>query len=345
MFKRNGKEFYNRMNLKNTYIDNKILKLSPALKDYIWGGKRLKEEYGKKSETEIVAESWELSCHKNGMTRIIGGKYDGLTLGDVISCARECGEDWLGTNCKAFKAFPLLIKLIDANNSLSVQVHPDDIYAKCHENGGNGKTEVWYVVEAAPDAELIYGLACDVTKDEFKTAIENNELKKYLKSVKVKAGDVFFVEAGLIHAIGKGIVICEIQQNSDTTYRVYDWGRMGADGKPRELHIEKALDVMTLTKNEVRDFSPELIFEKDGVKEYKIADCNYFNVKKREQTKQTEIATDGNSFVALTFLKGSGYIESENEKVEFTKGESVFIPAVPDRYIISGKCEYLITAV
>ena len=325
--------------------NNKILKLSPALKDYIWGGKKLKEEYGKKGDTEIVAESWELSCHKNGMTLIKGGKYDGLTLSDAISCARERGEDWLGTDCKAFKDFPLLIKLIDANNSLSVQVHPDDIYAKCHENGGNGKTEVWYVVEATPDAELIYGLSCDVTKDEFKTAIENNELKPYLNSVKVKAGDVFFVEAGLIHAIGKGIVICEIQQNSDTTYRVYDWGRMGADGKPRELHIEKALDVMTLTKNEVRDFSPELIIEKNGVKEYKIADCNYFKVKKREQNEQTEIITDGSSFTALTFLKGSGYVEAENEKVEFTKGESIFIPAVPDKYTISGKCEYLITTV
>ena len=212
---------------------NKILKLEPAYKDYVWGGEKLKKEYNKNSPYEKTAESWELSCHKNGLTRVSGGELDGLTLCDAIERFRSEGVDILGKNCEKFSDFPVLIKLIDANASLSIQVHPDNEYASEHENGGYGKTEVWYVVTADEGAELVYGFCRDVTREELREAILKNELPPLLNSVPVKAGDVFFVPAGLLHAIGKGILICEIQQNSDTTYHVYDWGRVGADGKPR----------------------------------------------------------------------------------------------------------------
>lgn len=193
------------------------------------------------------------------MSFVSGGKYDGKSLKEAIYEAKSEGKDFLGTNCRMQEQFPILIKLIDANDSLSIQVHPDDNYARKNENGSLGKTEVWYVAEAEPDAELVYGFSKDVTKEEIKDAILKNELKLYLNRIKVKAGDVFFVRAGLIHAIGKGVVICEIQQNSDTTYRVYDWGRTDKNGKSRELHIEKALDVLCLSKEEETDFSPEPI--------------------------------------------------------------------------------------
>ena len=208
-----------------------------------------------------------------------------------------------------------------------------------------GKTEVWYVVDAEPDAELIYGFSKAVTKAEIKEAISKNELKPYLNSVKVKAGDVFFVRAGLLHAIGKGILICEIQQNSDTTYRVYDWGRKGKDGKPRELHIEKALDVLCFSKEEKTDFSPELTAENEDVKDYQVADSEYFKVIKRKQKKESILKTDGTSFLCLTFLRGEGKIVSQGNEESYRKGDSFFLPAIKNEYKIFGKGEFLVTSV
>lgn len=322
-----------------------ILKLNPCFKNYIWGGDKLKKEYNKKTPYDVTAESWELSCHPNGLTRISGGEYDGKTLKEVLENEAASGRNPLGTKSGAFKQFPVLIKLIDANDRLSIQVHPDDDYALKNENGSFGKTEVWYVVDAKPDAELIYGFLKNVTKEEIKNAITKNELSPYLNSVKVKAGDVFFVRSGLLHAIGKGTLICEIQQNSDTTYRVYDWGRVGNDGKPRELHIEKALDVMCLSKEENTDFSAKPIHFGEDFTDYSVADCKYFKVIKREQKNKTEIKTDGTSFLCLTFLNGDGKIISKNSEIDFSHGDSFFIPAYENAYTISGKSTFLITSI
>ncbi len=320
-------------------------KLIPAYKDYLWGGKKLNEEYHKTSPFDITAESWELSCHPNGPSRISGGKYDGQTLEQAITAAKNSGENWLGKNAESFDQFPVLIKLIDANNSLSIQVHPDDDYAFQHENGSYGKTEVWYVVDAEPGAELIYGFCRDMTKAEFREAIVKNDLKPYLNCVPVHPGDVFFVRSGLLHAIGKGILICEIQQNSDTTYRVYDWGRVGADGKPRQLHIDRALEVSCLKKETETNFSPNRISEQDGVKTFAIADCKYFKVEKKEQTALSHLTTDGSSFAAVTFVKGDGTISSADGKTAFQQGDSFFLPATPETYTISGNCQFLVTTV
>ena len=215
--------------------------LKAPCKDYLWGGNRLRE-FGKESDADKIAESWELSCHPDGESVIASGDYAGMTLPAFLAAHPEAA----GESCRDFERFPVLIKLIDAHDNLSVQVHPDDAYALAHE-GEYGKTEMWYIVDAEPGAELLYGFARDVTKEEFRRAIEENTLLDLVRHVPVRPGDVFFIPAGTLHAIGKGILIAEIQQNSNTTYRVYDYGRVGKDGKPRELHIAKALDVTRLT--------------------------------------------------------------------------------------------------
>lgn len=216
-----------------------LLKLAPCFKDYLWGGRRLVEEYNKQYSGEILAESWELSCHPDGPSVIINGQYAGKTLQEYIDTE---GKDVLGENCRRFKEFPILTKFIDAKDNLSIQVHPDNRYALKNE-GQYGKTEMWYVMDAGEDAYLYYGFKQEISREEFARRIEEDTLLDVLNSVRVQKGDVLFIEAGTIHAIGKDILIAEIQQNSNITYRVYDYGRTGKDGKKRDLHIEKALAV------------------------------------------------------------------------------------------------------
>ncbi len=323
----------------------KPLRLTPAFKDYIWGGDILKKEYGKNTPYEITAESWELSCHEDGESRISGGEFDGKTLSDVIEHYKKQGINITGTNCDRFDRFPVLNKLIDANSSLSVQVHPTDAYANEHENGSYGKTEVWYVVDAKPGATLVYGMAKDMTKEEFLEAIQSNTLTECLNSVPVKAGDVFFVESGLVHAIGPGILICEIQQNSNTTYRVYDWGRVGADGKPRELHVEKAVAVSRLTKETKTDFSPKLISEENGVRIYDVASCYYFTAKKYVAENGLVLHTTPASFSCITILNGEGTITAGEESLPYYKGDTFFFAAQDAEMKISGACEFLETTI
>ena len=213
-----------------------VLKLLPAYKDYLWGGHRLVDEYNKEYDGDILAETWELSCHPDGPSRIANGRYAGKTLEEYIEAE---GKGVLGTHCRRFRDFPILIKFIDAKQDLSVQVHPDNRYALKNE-GQYGKTEMWYVVDAGEDATLYYGFKEEISKEEFAERIENDTVLDVLNKVPVQKGDVLFIESGTIHAIGADILIAEIQQNSNVTYRVYDYGRVGKDGKKRDLHIEKA---------------------------------------------------------------------------------------------------------
>ena len=248
---------------KPTNIQQKGIIMTPFLlkapvKDYIWGGTKLRELFGKESDTERLAESWELSCHPDGECIIDGGEFGGIKLSDFISAHPEA----VGSSFKSGDSFPVLVKLIDAKNDLSVQVHPCDEYAHKYEND-NGKTEMWYIISADQGAELVYGFKEKITKDEFRRAVEDNTLMDKVNRVPVRQGDVFFIEPGTLHAIGKGILIAEIQQSSNVTYRVYDYGRLGADGKPRQLHIEKALEV---TNTEPADHRrPVYGIELDGV--------------------------------------------------------------------------------
>ena len=235
------------------------LLFKPVLKSYIWGGKNL-EEYGRTlPETGVAAESWEISSHKDGMSYITNGIYAGNALQDVLELL---GEELVGArNSWAINRgnFPLMVKLLDANKRISVQVHPDDEYAGQHEGNELGKSEMWVVLEAKPDAAIMYGLSEHITQKEFSQAIRSGNLEEFLNRLPTEKGDFVCIPAGTIHSILGGAVLAEIQQNSNTTYRVYDWDRVGSDGQPRALHIEKALDVINFNQVGCQLPTPELI--------------------------------------------------------------------------------------
>ncbi len=293
------------------------LKLSPVCKEIIWGGTKLKTEFGKVCDLEKVAESWELTARYDGMNTIVNGEYAGMTI-----------AEYLGD--KADK-FPLLIKLIDACDKLSIQVHPDDEYAQTNE-GEFGKTEMWYIVDAEPGAQLVYGLE-NYNKDTFAAAAKEGTLEQYLHYVDVHPGDVFFIPAGCVHAIGAGILIAEIQQSSNVTYRVYDYNRRGKDGQLRPLHVEKALDVIIdYTEDQIN-----AIRYSDGYFEGALANCKYFRVE-RYVGDITLNVSEG--FMHVLCLSGEGTIGGE----PIAKGDSYFLPAGMGAVEVKGNAE-IITSV
>ena len=296
----------------------KIEKLYPECKDYIWGGNKLKSEYGKATEKSPCAESWELSFHKDGLTRLENGK----TLMESLT------EKDLGENLKDFPFFPVLNKFIDAKQNLSVQVHPSDEYALKNENSF-GKTEMWYIVEAEQGAGIYLGFNREVSKEEFEKAIVENRLTELLNFYQVKAGDCYFIPAGTIHAIGEGCLIYEIQQNSNLTYRVYDYGRKDKNGNQRELHIDKALKVTNLNKFEPITF--------DGC----LGKSEYFTVSKIIVNGVTQLFADEKSFNAITCVKGSAVIGGQG----INKGDTFFVPANYGEYKINGNAEIILTKV
>lgn len=314
----------------------KILKLSPTIKDYIWGGTRLSREFEMVSFTDRQAEAWVLSCHGDGECIIENTDFKGRTLSDVL---KNEGKDYLGTNCKKYENFPILIKLIDAKDNLSVQVHPDDEYALRVE-GEYGKTEAWYIMDCDDEAEIIYGFKNDITKEEFRKSIEENTLTDYVNRVKVKKGDIFFIEAGTLHAICKGILLAEVQQNSNTTYRVYDYGRL-QNGKPRELHVEKALDVTSTKALDASGKPMGETVEKDGYSETLLTKCDIFSMKRLDITEKAEVIADEKSFVSLVALEGNGVVMHEDTCVTLYKGESLFIPACFGKVEILGSVTVL----
>ena len=303
------------------------LKLRPTCKDYLWGGNRLKTEFGKQSEKEIIAESWELSCHPDGISTIAEGRYRGETLARYLE---EQGKSLLGRNCEQFGNFPLLIKLIDARKDLSVQVHPDNAYAMRTEHQ-QGKTEMWYVVDCESGASLFYGLASEQTKEELEKHIADGTILQVLNRVPVHPGDVFFLEAGTIHAIGSGILIAEIQQNSNVTYRVYDYDRTDEQGHKRPLHIQKALDVACLKPVVPRK------------RENHLACCRYFTVDRIKANADVVIDADDKSFHHLLFLSGKGKLEWNGGELEFIKGDSIFLSSGLGICTVSGNFEALHT--
>ena len=311
------------------------LKLKYACSTAIWGGGRLKSEWGKVSELSPLAETWELSCRDDGMMCLIGnGDAEGLTLAEYIKSVGTCAvsDSYDGGR------FPLLIKFIDAAADLSVQVHPDDIYAAEHEND-NGKTEMWYIVDAEEGAQIVWGLEDRVGRDEFAAAVAKNEYEKVLRYVDVRPGDVFFVPSGLAHAIGKGILIAEIQQNSDLTYRIYDYGRLGADGRPRQLHVEQALSV-------VRPFTEDEIdairFERGRVEGY-LANSRYFSVRLLEASAAPSLNVGRESFHCLLSVGGECVLSCGGEEYTVGRGECVFLPAGLGEYSIRGDARVLLS--
>lgn len=305
-----------------------IQKLKPECKGYIWGGETLKKEFGKAYDGKL-AETWELAVHKNGNSFIVGGEYDGVTLGEYINAK---GKQILGSKCDKYEEFPILIKLIDANDNLSIQVHPDDEYAKLNENS-QGKTEVWYIVDAEEDAYIYYGFNKNITKEEMAQRIGNNTILDVLNKVDVKKGDVFFIEAGTIHAICKGIVVAEIQQSSDITYRVYDYNRT-ANGVPRELHIQKAVDVTNTNVNDKKyDFHGHL------------CDCEYFVVDKIVGSGDAIAFETTDSFCNILVLDGSGVITHNGVNIPFNKGDSLFVECNVSDATLLGEFECIVSRV
>lgn len=291
----------------------------------VWGGRDL-EKFRDNLPKGDIGESWDIACHDNGTGVVANGSLKGKNFKELIKVHRE---DIFGKEFNE-ETFPLLIKLINSNENLSVQVHPNDEYGMKNENSV-GKTECWYVIDAKEDASLIIGTK-DCSKEVFEKAIENGNTEDYLNKISVKKGDFFFVPSGMVHAICEGVVIAEIQQNSDITYRVYDYGR------PREIHVEKALDVI--------DFSLKPISSLDEVSELgenkftKLCECEYFAVTKVEIEKELSV-TKGDEFYTYTCVDGKCDFIGEGFNVSLSTGDSVLIPSQLSNYKIEGKVTLL----
>ena len=302
-----------------------ILKLAAPCKDYIWGGDRLRREFGKTFNADRIAESWELSCHKDGQSVIVGGEFDGRTLAEFIE--ENGSAAVLGTESERFDGFPIFIKLIDAADNLSVQVHPSDEYAFEFE-GERGKNEMWYVVDADAGAELIYGFKREISREEFAERIKNGTLLEVSNNIPIHKGDVLYIESGTLHSIGKGILVAEIQQNSNTTYRVYDYGRVGKDGKPRELHVEKALDVTERKPPRYPIKAQGLPKKIEGGVITLLRSCEFFTVNRLELNGTARLEADSRSFNSLLILDGEVEVSVENGVgITAKKGDSIFITA------------------
>ncbi|ADL52880.1 type I phosphomannose isomerase catalytic subunit [Clostridium cellulovorans] len=304
------------------------LKFENLYYDKIWGGRDMEAFRGNLPEGDI-GESWDVACHDNGMSVVAEGELKGKSLKELID---TYPEELLGKKIDK-EVFPLLIKIINSNESLSVQVHPDDEYGKRVENE-LGKTECWYIVDAKPGAKLILGTKEGVSKDQFKTAIENGTVEELMNYIEVKSGEVYFVESGLIHAIGEGIVLAEIQQNSDTTYRVYDYNR------GRELHIEKALDVMNMNLRGKASIG-QIAYEDQDYKKLNYILCDKFALEMYEVKATLKENSEEDRFFIFTCVEGNGTLETASYKTEVKKGDSILIPATAGQYVFKGQMNLL----
>ena len=312
------------------------LKLDYVAKTALWAGSRLKNEYGKKTDLETVSETWELSVREDEMSKIMNGEAQGMTLAAYFDTV---GYDCVSPEFSKGDRFPLLVKLIDAADVLSVQVHPDDSYASTVEND-SGKTEMWYIIDALEGAELVYGLKDGVDKTEFATAIAEKRIGDTLNYRKVKSGETYFIPAGMLHAIGAGILIAEIQQNSDLTYRAYDFDRVGKDGKLRPLHVDKALDVTRPYTEEEVDAIRYACGKQDGEGEL-LANSEYFRVRRVCINGIQTMNADDSSFVSILCIDGDGVVRYGGCEYGITKGDSYFIPAGMGDFEIYGDLDII----
>jgi len=305
------------------------LTFEPLFRNYIWGGRNLEALFGRKLPPGIVAESWDISAHPSSPTRVDSGPLAGLTLPQVQD---RLGEALVGTRSRWATdrgRFPLLVKLLDANCRLSVQVHPSDPYALAHEDGELGKTEMWYVLHAKPGAELIYGLSRKTTPASFRAALEDGTLSDLLHCLPIKAGDAILVPTGTLHALLGGVVVAEIQQNSDTTYRVYDWGRAGTDGMLRPLHVDKALAVIDFDRVCPQAYRPVVVAESNGLRRAEISRCRYFVVEKVELEGEAAYCgrCDGSTFEIWGCLSGQAEVRWAGDPLPLAVVRFALLPA------------------
>ena len=331
------------MTSRSSLLKTRPFLLRPVGKDYLWGGNRLNKDFSKGINMTPLAETWECSTHPDGPCIVASGVFSGQTLNKVI---KEHPE-FLGTHPKSEGELPILIKFIDTKENLSVQVHPDDEYAKLHENGQLGKTEMWYVLDADIDSEIIYGFRQDVSKDKIRESIEYNTINKYLQKIRINKDDVYFIKAGTVHAIGGGSLIAEIQENSNLTYRLYDYNRLDKNGLKRELHIEIALEVADL-KSSITPRQPMRVLRyKKGCASELLCRCKYFEVERllintEETVDGIEFQTLDNSFQVLLCIEGQGFLMEDNDnRIDFLKGDCIFVPALSVPLKIYGKVQLL----
>ncbi len=314
------------------------LRLKPCYKDYLWGGKRLKKEFNKTDAPPVTAESWELSCHPDGPSLVDGGPYDGS---DIASLGALDHDGFLGKNCPT-EAFPILVKLIDASRDLSIQVHPSDLTARA---GEHGKAEMWYIVDCKPKAFLYLGFSRRVTPEEFIRRAKDGTVCKILNQVPVSRGDVFSIRPGTIHAIGAGILIAEVQQSSNTTFRVYDYHRLDADGRPRPLHLERASEVVSYEPIVPMECRANSSVTFPGFTMAEMFSCEYFRAYRMDVESRVRLSCDGQSFQHLLCVEGSGSIRTGADTYPFRRGDSYFLPAAMGDYEIEGQCRMLLSRI
>lgn len=332
-------EFTEELKKKKKLINHEsLVKLKPVFREALWGGNKIRDKLNKSvGGLENVAESWELSAHPAGQSVIATGKYKGFTFTDYLN---SIGKEQLGWKTQGYERFPLMVKFIDAKQSLSIQVHPNDDYAFPME-GDYGKNEMWYIMEADEGACIYVGFNRDVSAQEVKERVKKNTLLEVLNKVPVKKGETYFLSAGTVHAIGGGCFICEVQQSSNVTYRLYDYGRRDRNGRYRELHVDKALDVMNF-KKELEDFRqsyPSSVH--DGYMEKLIGECKYFSVKKYDVSSSVKLLPSDSTFQVVIVIEGKCKIGNGSLTYPSEKGDTWFCGNW-DTIELNGKCTILV---
>lgn len=310
----------------------------PVYKDYPWGGTRIPATYNRHVPAGIYAESWEIADHSDGMSTVENGPLKGKTLREIL---QHDPQGLMGSRTTGTR-FPLLIKLIDARQKLSVQVHPNDETAT--RFGGEAKTEMWYLL-GDNASQVFCGLKEGVTRERFLQAVAEGTSGETMRPVPVKKGDAVFVRGGRVHAIDEGCLILEIQQNSNTTYRIYDWGRMGNDGKPRELHIDQAINVINWNDTDNPRVEPELIVDTDTFQCWDVLNCEYFHLEKLVFSGPLEVPLDGSTFHALFVAEGEAEISWGDETLTAPAGTSILVPAALPAYTLIGNATILRTTI
>ncbi len=314
------------------------LLLKPVGKDNLWGGVRLKTDFYKDIPITPLAETWECSAHPDGPSVIVNGEFAGLALNEVLNLHPE----FLGSKVDKRYGLPILIKFIDAEKDLSIQVHPGDSFARKYENDF-GKTEMWYVVDADQNALIIHGFAHDMNENMLRKSVKDGDLNKHLNKVKVHKGDVFFTPAGTIHGIGAGCLIAEIQESSNVTYRVYDYNRVDKNGKKRELHFDKAIQVLDMKAGQRYQQKARLVHYYPGCSRELLCRCEYFETVLLKVTKGVAFTVRNTSFQVLLCIDGDGGLETKEyqKPLRFKKGDCIFIPAGLGRCFVIGECKLL----
>ena len=316
--------------------------LHPASKDYLWGGTRLNDDFSKRVASDVVAETWECSTHPDGVSIAASGEWIGMPLDEIL----RAHPDYLGVHARRGTDLPVLVKLIDAKEKLSVQVHPDDEFARAHEKGQNGKTEMWYVLDADPDSRIAYGLHHAVGREQFLNAVAAGTVEKYLQMVPVRRNDLFFIPPGTVHAIGAGCLIAEIQQRSNLTYRLYDYNRADRNGKTRPLHLEKGLAVANLDAMPEPRQPMRLLRYSGGTASEQLCRCRYFQVERvlvntEQQREMAAFRPSADSFEIFLFLNGCGTMFCRDSMLQFFKGDCVFVPAGTSEIRLHARTEFL----